>query len=38
MGDNVMGVVRGKGVSQGKDLGVDKRFGNFTLGSTVVAL
>ena len=32
------GVVQGKGASQGRDLGVDKRFGAFTLGSTVVAL
>ena len=32
------GVAQGKRASQGRDLGVDKRFGAFTLGSTVVAL
>ena len=38
MGDDVMGVVQGKRASQGRDLDVDQPFGDFTLGSTVVAL
>ena len=32
------GVLQGKRASLRGDLGVDKRFGDFTLGSTVVAL